>query len=34
MQVNTSKTGPMLGVYRVFQVQSGDLRLPYPVHPQ
>ncbi len=34
MQVNTSKTGPMLGVYRVFQVQSGDLRLPYPVHAQ
>jgi len=34
MQVNTSKAGPMLGVYRVYQVQSGDLRLPYQVHPQ
>jgi len=31
MQVNTSKAGPMLGVYRVFQVQSGDLGLPYQV---
>lgn len=30
MQVNTSKKDqPMLGVYQVFSVQSGDLSLPY-----
>ncbi|MEP1034184.1 hypothetical protein [Ekhidna sp.] len=32
MQVNTSKTDlPMLGVYAVYSVASGDLSLPYTV---
>lgn len=32
MQVNTSKEGlPMLGVYAVYSVASGDLSLPYTV---
>lgn len=32
MKVNTSKDGlPMLGVYEVFNVASGDLSLPYKV---
>jgi len=32
MKVNTSKEGlPMLGVYEVFSVASGDLSLPYQV---
>ncbi|WP_421893308.1 hypothetical protein [Marinoscillum sp.] len=32
MQVNTSKEGlPMLGVYEVYSVASGDLSLPYKV---
>ncbi len=33
MQVNTSKPGlPMLGVYSVYSVASGDLSLPYAVN--
>ncbi len=33
MQVNTSRKDlPMLGVYSVYDVQSGDLSLPYQVH--
>ncbi len=32
MQVNTSKEGlPLLGVYRVYSISSGDLSLPYAV---
>lgn len=32
MEVNTSDTSrPMLGVYKVYQVKSGDLSLPYRV---
>ena len=32
MQVNTSDSElPMLGVYQVFSVASGDLSLPYSV---
>ena len=31
MQVNTSGDGPMLGVYHVYGVLSGDLSLPYRV---
>lgn len=33
MQVNTSNSGlPMLGVYNVYSVASGDLSLPYKVN--
>lgn len=31
LEVNTSEVGPMLGVYRVYHIQSGDLGLPYKV---
>lgn len=31
MQVDTSGKGPMLGVYEVYSVLSGDLSLPYSV---
>ena len=32
MQVNTSKENlPMLGVYNVYSIASGDLSLPYKV---
>lgn len=34
MQVNTSSTDyPMLGVYNVYSIASGDLSLPYTVTP-
>ena len=33
MEVNTSdENRPLLGVYQVYSVQSGDLSLPYSVH--
>lgn len=31
MEVDTRGTGPMLGVYEVYEVLSGDLSLPYEV---
>jgi hypothetical protein len=31
MEVSTARGKPMLGVYKVYSVLSGDLRLPYPV---
>ncbi len=31
MEVDTRGTGPMLGVYQVYEVLSGDLSLPYRV---
>ncbi|SHE60523.1 hypothetical protein SAMN05443144_102132 [Fodinibius roseus] len=31
MEVSTEKGQPMLGVYKVFKVSSGDLSLPYSV---
>jgi hypothetical protein len=35
MQVNTTNENlPMLGVYRAYSVNSGDLSLPYRVQPQ
>lgn len=34
MQVDTSGEGPMLGVYEVYSVLSGDLSLPYSVEKQ
>lgn len=35
MQVNTSKENlPLLGVYEVYNVASGDLSLPYTVKKQ
>jgi len=33
MQVNTSEPGlPMLGIYAVYKILSGDLSLPYSVN--
>lgn len=34
MEVDTSGKGPMLGVYRVYHVKSGDLSLPFRVRPE